>query len=108
MLRRDDVRIDLRLRRSDALFAAIVDEIGDLIPDEADREEAFARIRRRLHAMGAEVVTDQTRAEVGLSPRDEKGWTIEEFQALEKARIDALYAPRPMLVLSTDTEKLKL
>jgi hypothetical protein len=47
-----------------------------------------------------EVVTDYTRQEAGLPPRDGKGWTMEELVALERKRLELMSAPpRTMVTL---------
>lgn len=90
---KDRYHIDMRRRRADHLLAWIMSEIdGDLHPD-ADRRRIYDRIWERLHADGVEIISDYTRQEAGLPPRDGQGWTTEELVALERRRLELMYAP---------------
>jgi hypothetical protein len=51
---------------------------------------------------GVEILTDYTRTEIGLPQRGPDGWTMEEIIALEKCRLDMMYAPLTMTVRKDD------
>lgn len=93
-------RMDLRRRRADMLAAEVIHKLWPRI-DATDPEELPHRVMsivrdtmlEVMHQQGVEVMTDYTRAEIGLPPRGPDGWTVEEIVALEKQRLDLLLQP---------------
>ncbi len=107
-LMRQNMRLDLRRMRTQGLVHRIVDFTLKRLPDITGRElsrdeyyEIETIVRRAVHEgatdalmeAGAHLVTDYDRHEAGLPPRGPDGWTVEELIAMEKRRIEALYAP---------------
>lgn len=88
---------NLRLLRAQSLVARILSVIDPYLCDHMEEVSA----RREVHdalielfaGIGVDIVTDYDRQEAGLPPRAPNGWTVEELIALEKRRLDALYAP---------------
>jgi hypothetical protein len=79
-----------------SLTAHIVQRIDKHLPDDFtgnQRKRISQEIFDPLHAEGIEVLTDVDRAMYGLPPRGPAGWTMEEYQALERKRVEAMYAP---------------
>lgn len=86
-------RTDFRRRRAEYLTAAIMDELKDILqPYSDDRllDHVYERLCRVLYENGAHIMTDRDRAEAGLEPRDDLGWTPSERVAYEKARREAM------------------
>lgn len=85
---------DLRRYRAQHFAAAIMREIQDVVSD-ADYAAIHDRLLHVLHQNGAEIMTDQTRAEMGLEPRDNLGWTPSERvrHEQEKQRLMLCMAP---------------
>jgi hypothetical protein len=81
-----------RRRRADMLAARIFSSIKDLVSDRA-RRHVYAAIIDTLMAEGAEVVTDEMRAQAGLPERGPDGVTTEELWLLEEFRIQAMQRP---------------
>lgn len=99
------MRVDVRQRRAQSLAAAVMDkvhrEINAINPDDIQHQAAEIVYYAMLDVMcdeGVEVLTDHTRSAAGLPPRGPDGWTIEEILALERARLDALMAPRTYVI----------
>lgn len=90
-------RMDLRKVRAQSLAAAVMRAVDPLLDPENPRvrRDAFDAIFEVLWQQGVEVLTDYTRSEARLPPRGEDGWTDDELQALEEARLAVLR--RPML-----------
>jgi hypothetical protein len=92
----ESMRFDLRRRRADALTSAVLQEL-DLrgFPREIKRE-VYRALTDVFMREGVEVLSDYTRAEIGLPPRGPDGWTLEEMLALERVRLDAITRPMTM------------
>lgn len=88
-------RQDWRHNRAMQLCAAIYHIIAPHLRCEEDPRHLRNELMGLLMAEGVEVLTDHTRAEIGLPPRDGKGWTIEEIHMMEKAYLDAMMRPFP-------------
>ena len=103
----NDRRMDLRRRRADALVAEIMSAIGPFLSHDRDaREDAARAVHRLLTSQGAYVMTDHERAEAGLPPRDDKGWTEAELRAYEASMLHAMMAPiTPPILLATEAKK---
>lgn len=96
-MEREMLRPNMRKQRADELTHAILRTIRPFI--DGDREEDIYRaLDDLLEKHGAEIVTDYTRKEAGLPPRGPDGWTVEEMMALEKRRLELLYAPLSLTV----------
>lgn len=92
---------DRRRLRTNVLVAEVLQAIGPFLrEDERVRghEEASRILMHKFYEAGVDFLTDQDRAELGLSERGANGWTAEEVQALEAKRLEALMAPLPPLV----------
>lgn len=83
--------LDLRRKRAEALAAALMQEIDDVLGDY-DRGPVYDRLRHVLYMNGAAWTTDEDRAAHGLEPRDELGWTPSERVKHEQQRIEMLYS----------------
>lgn len=90
--------VDLRRRRAEAFTAAVMREIGDIIPDDV-RREVFYRLNDLFHENGASIMTDEDRAKEGLEPRDAKGLTpserVRDEQLMQQAMLMTL---TPMII----------
>jgi len=82
-------RQDLRKHRAIAFTAAVMREIEDLIPHEANRD-IYYRLLDLFHANGASIMTDEDRAKEGLEPRDAKGWTPSERVDYERQKLEVM------------------
>ena len=95
-------RINLRQRRAYGLAHEIMAKVMKASPhlhyhaSGAEQCAVHDAILETLMGVGAEIVTDHDRSEAGLPPRGADGWTVEELIALERRRIEALYAPWPV------------
>jgi hypothetical protein len=93
------MRLNLRQRRADALAHAIMHAIWPHIPDcdhtyrQHTRWKISEALRRLLMDEGVEVLTDHTRHELGLPPRDPDGWTADEIVAMERVRLELMLRP---------------
>ena len=54
------------------------------------RRDVSDRLYSVLYANGASLITDEDRAEIGLEPRDELGWTPSERVRAEQVRIETM------------------
>ncbi len=81
-MRYDNYRMDKRKRRADALAHAVLQEIGDMLQPDM-RRDATRAIVDLLWRIGADIITDAERAEIGLPARDNLGWTAEELSIRE-------------------------
>jgi len=88
----DNRRLDLRQHRAENIVANIMDAIGPFISD-SELEPVAHAIREVLIRDGAEIITDRHRHELGLPPRDGRGWTPAELHAMEFWRLQAIMAP---------------
>ena len=97
MTRRDDVTFDIRGARSNALASQIFHAIRAHLPTREVERAVIKALVDELHGGGYEVITDRMRAEAGLPPRGEKGWTAEELVAMERRRLEILLQPPRMM-----------
>jgi hypothetical protein len=92
-------RINLRQRRAEGLAIEIerrIEKASPYIRYEAShgaRRAISNAIRDVLMEVGADLITDHDRSEAGLPPRGPDGWTVQELHAIERRRLEALYAP---------------
>lgn len=98
-------RQNLRRRRTDELVSAVIKELRGRIDDPDVEREVREAMYSVFSAEGVEVLTDYTRAQIGLPPRIGDGWTTEEIVALERYRLEAL--SKPMTVTIPDWEAIQ-
>ncbi|BCH59160.1 hypothetical protein RvVAR0630_17840 [Agrobacterium vitis] len=84
--------INIRKRRANEITALFMRELLVFIAPKI-QSEAYYTINNILEAMGAELITDECRRQIGLPPRDQNGWTADELIALEHSRLMALIKP---------------
>ncbi len=97
---------DIRERRSKQLAGSIIHCLRRYIPDAAIND-AHHELLKLLYESGAYLMTDEDRAELGLEPRDELGWTPSEKLAREKALEMAFKTSiSPMFIRPTEDEAL--
>lgn len=98
---------DLRYARSQALTAYIMQIVGKYICDHGDRD-GHANCSRDLmeifYKVGVEIIADAERAEAGLPPRDERGWTAQELAAMEARRLEFMSRPIQMTIGSLKSQ----
>lgn len=94
-------RQNWRLLRARQLAHAAINKLDQFIPEDAQRSAMDALLALFMEE-GVEVLTDHTRSEAGLPERDEKGWTFEEIQALERVRIEVMLRPIPQFIVNRD------
>lgn len=97
------LRQNIRRIKSQQIAHFMMHELRDFIPDDC-YQKAADRLYKLLHDAGAEIVTDQTRAEYGLPARGPDGWTMEELHALELRKLELLTKPFIIPALSDDKE----
>jgi predicted subunit of tRNA(5-methylaminomethyl-2-thiouridylate) methyltransferase len=97
------LRVDYRRMRIQPLLHQILHIVSNHLSDDDYRRNAIRELHNelfdKLHEEGVEIVTDHTRAAMGLPPRGPDGWTAEEIMALEKRRLELMLAPIPPIVL---------
>jgi hypothetical protein len=96
--REDRYRLNLRRKRAEAMTVAILSEISRFLDYEDRRRDIYDAIFELLNKEGVEVITDHTRQELGLPPRDGYGWTADEIRAYEMRRLELMMRPFTMLV----------
>jgi len=99
----ESIWMDMRHARADQLTAHVLSVIDKYICDH-DREHNYRlRAARELfdlfYLTGAEVVSDERRADAGLPVRDLKGWTREELAIMEAKRIETMLRPIPPMIM---------
>ena len=77
MATEEAMRMNLRRRRAQELMWTIMHELDDVLPYELHRD-VCDRLQWTLVQNGAYIMTDADRADAGLEPRDDKGWTFSE------------------------------
>ncbi|MCK1322175.1 hypothetical protein IVA94_14990 [Bradyrhizobium sp. 156] len=91
------MRQDMRRLRIQPLLHEILHIVCNHLSDEDYRRNAMRELQHelfdKLYEMGAELVTDHTRAAMGLPARGPDGWTMEELIELEKKRLELLTQP---------------
>jgi hypothetical protein len=100
----ESIWMDLRRTRATQLTGHIMNIVGKHICEHDGRDN-----RRRvadelfdlLYKAGAEIISDERRAEAGLPPRDLKGWTREELAAMEARRLETMLSPVPPVIIPT-------
>lgn len=92
---------DMRRLRADALTAHVMRVISPFITDYENNAHARAQeeLRKVFHSAGVEIVTDIDRAQAGLMPRNDQGYTVEELQILDMRRREAMLRPLPITIL---------
>ena len=89
--------LDLRRRRADQITAMVMEVIRHYL--FLDRDDKYAEryiVRDLVEAFcnsGAELITDEVRAQSGLPPRDHLGWTSDEIRELEARRMEVMRQP---------------
>jgi hypothetical protein len=91
-------RHDMRKARIMPLVHAILEIVRPHLNDERDLSRIYDELAQKLYEAGAEIVTDDIRAQAGLPPRGPDGWTDEDLRALELARLNNLLRPLTMAV----------
>lgn len=87
-------RMNVRRMRSQALASHIMHKITPYLDREGDAYyDVYQTLIEIFSEEGVEIITDLHRHEIGLPPRGPDGWTAEELHAMEKRRLEALYAP---------------
>lgn len=106
----ETIRTDRRRLRTMAFEQEIMHIVGKHISDEDRAHDCMRAISRelfeKLHAEGAEIITDETRSEMGLPPRGPDGWTTDELIALETRRLEMMKAPMPPTLISKESVKI--
>ena len=98
-----DMRIDRRKRTAAALTNLISREIAPFLGDEERAREYAARaIYGIIMDQGLFVLTEQDRIDLGLPPRDDKGWTADEIRAYEAHLSMLMTRPLPHLVMPNE------
>jgi hypothetical protein len=64
------------------------------------------QLMQTLMSVGVEFLTDHDREQAGMPPRGPDGWTLDELMALEKARLEHMMRPPPLMVLDMTTGKI--
>ena len=96
-----------RLLRAKQLAAEIIREIEDVSDPKTNLSAVYNSLLDVLYANGASWITDQDRAEMGLEPRDDKGWTPSERIKLEQDRSNAMFhASRIFMPLEYEIKNL--
>lgn len=88
-------RRNLRQRRAAMLTAAVLQKIMPFLDESQHRvlSDTHDALLGLFMEKGVEVLTDFDRAEIGLSPRTEDGWTPDEILALERVRLEIMMRP---------------
>lgn len=99
--RDDDMTIDARYKRAQAMTAHVMHAIGKFITDEERdyHREATRALLDLFFDNGVDIITDQHRADAGLPPRGKKGWTQQELHIMEMKRIQAMLEPMPPIYI---------
>lgn len=80
---------DLRRHGALQLASLILSVMGLALPDKLTKAIILA-MEDELEKQGFQILTDQMRAECGMKPVGEHGWTIEEMLAWEEIRLNSL------------------
>lgn len=86
---------DRRRLRAQALTAAVIQVIEPYLDTRRLLRRASDDVFNLFMTKGVEVITDQERAEAGLSPRNDLGLTPEELAAIEHRRLELMLRPMP-------------
>ncbi len=98
-------RLNFRRARAQALAAALMDEVKDVLPGDFDQAAVYDRLLDVLYQNGAAWTTDEERRRYGLEPRDELGWTPSERVEWEQKKAEALLAAMQPLTVSKEDLK---
>ena len=99
----NDMRFDRRRETATALTNLISKEIAPFLGDgEHAREDAARAIYGIIMGQGVSFLTEQDRRDLGLPPRDDKGWTADEIRAYQAHRLDMMARPLPHLVMPNE------
>lgn len=90
---------DLRRQRAMSLTAAVMQELDQFF-DHDDRREISDRLMMLFTRKGIEVLSDFDREKLGLSPRNNEGWTTSELQTLDALRMMKMLEPMKITVPS--------
>jgi len=98
VMREQDLKLNLRRMRAEMFVSAVLNELRPFLREEdgpCDRPErdAYYALLKLFIDQGVDVITDYTRQEAGLPPRDGEGWTRDELVALEAARLALIMRP---------------
>jgi hypothetical protein len=103
-------RQDRRYLRARSVTASIVQVIGRLLETNPQLDRLAEEIRllraiddavmKLLTDEGIEVLTDYHRAEFGLPPRDQKGWSAEDILTYERVMLERMTQPIAPMIMS--------
>jgi hypothetical protein len=89
---------NLRQRRADRIAHELLAEIRHLNLEDRDWRLVRETLQDVLERNGAHIMTDADRAEMGLEPRDNEGWTPSERVKLEIEHRDAMMTMASIMV----------
>lgn len=93
-------RPDRRRAQINCMVALVMDAIGKHIPDDgSSHKRATYDLMDALYKTGASFFTEEDRRQAGLMPRDETGWTREEFQIMDSKLTMAMLEPIPPMIV---------
>ncbi len=106
---RDSMAPEHRRVRANVLTAHIMQIVGKYICEHDDGRKNMRRAHEELfeslYESGAEVITDQDRAEAGLEPRGPLGLTREQLRIIEAKRTMAMLGPMPPMFATDPAHK---
>lgn len=95
-------RQDRRRLRAQALTHHIMSIVGKYVNEDRERDcmrDLHRELMETLYNKGVEIISDLDREAMGLPPRGPDGWTVDEIIALEKRRLELMYAPMPPMII---------
>lgn len=87
---------NLRRARSDQFTHMVMQVIEPYLEQHGEhdvRKYALRELHKLFSNIGADIVTDFVRAELGLPLRDNEGWTPDELRAMEARRLEIMCRP---------------
>lgn len=98
----DSIWMDLRHARATQITGHVMNAIGKFFDTDPEQRNAYLAsnaLYDLFYKCGAEVVSDERRAEAGLPARDLKGWTAQELAIMDAKRIQTMFGPiEPLIV----------
>lgn len=97
-----NTRINYRHRKVQMIVGTVMQIVEKHLPPISNRTRIAYALYDEFSKVGAEIISDFTRQQLGLPPRGPDGWTQEEIKAYETRLLHTMLEPFPHTIIKKD------